>query len=387
MSLPGWKVMRAPGAALLLACLPLAGGTALAQGAGQGSDASVSDAPALDAPLADGAPDSSPTAPGLWAQRAGDAFAYLDATWWKEGDWERAGGWQRFVLADMLIAYRKRTGDTRFDDRIHTALRNHSRLALNDDALWAVIASVDGYELEGDPQLLDYAATTFTGLVETYWDETCGGGIWWGPHRTYKNAITNELLITAATRLYRVTGQDSYRQWALRGWGWLGASGMIGGDGLVNDGLAIDAKTGVCTNNARPQWTYNQGVILSGLSDLTRITGEPIYRQRAVAMARTALATLTNPDGTLREPVPAIGLDGLAFKGIFAFHLAALMDDLPEGPDKEALRAAARRNAEAIWRISAGAREPIDSDWTGQTHQYGGGAQASGAAMLLAADR
>ncbi len=350
---------------------------------------SAGHARAQDAPIerpASQPPLEAAHVPGVWAARAGDAFALLDSTWWRDDDWQGAGGWQRFVLADMLIAYRERTGDTRFDDRIHTALRTYSRLALNDDALWSVIASVDGYRLEGDPALLDYAATTFARLVENYWDDTCGGGIWWGPHRTYKNAITNELLITAATRLYKATGQDAYRAWALRGWGWLGASGMIGAEGLVNDGLAIDPRTRACRNNGQPYWTYNQGVILSGLSDLTEITGHPVYRQRAVALARTALTRLTNPDGTLREPVPAIGTDGLAFKGIFAFHLAALIDALPEGPDKEALREGARRNAEAIWRISAGGTQLIDADWTGQTHQYGGAAQASGAAMLLAAD-
>ncbi|WP_226633100.1 glycoside hydrolase family 76 protein [Novosphingobium profundi] len=337
-------------------------------------------------------PSEAPGAAPAWDARAGQALAFLDAHWWREdlgadGDWERAGGWQRFVLADVLIAYRARTGDTRWDARIHAALRNHNRLALNDDALWAVIASVDGWHMEGDPALLDYAARTFAELVRTHWDTTCGGGMWWNPRRTYKNAITNELLLTAATRLYRATGQEEYRAWALRTWGWLGASGMIGEDGLVNDGLVIDPQTGICRNNGQPRWSYNQGVLLSGLSDLTEITGAPIYRARAVATARSALATLAHPDGTLREPVPQIGADGLAFKGIFAFHLAYLMDALPEGPDKQALREGARRNAQAIWRISSEGERPIDSDWTGAKEQYGAAAQMSGAAMLLAAGR
>lgn len=324
---------------------------------------------------------------GKWADRAARAIDRLDATWWNQDGWQGAGGWQRFVLVDTLIAYRQRTGDARWDDRIHTALRTRTRLALNDDALWSVIASVDGWQLEGDPELLDYAAKTFAGLVASYWDNTCGGGIWWNPRRTYKNAITNELLLTASTRLYRATGQAVYRDWALRTWGWLGASGMIGSDGLVNDGLAIDAGTGTCRNNGQPQWTYNQGVLLSGLSDLSEITGNPVYRHRAVVTALNALEDLTNEDGTLREPVPEIGVDGLAFKGIFAFHLAYLMDALPEGADKEALRTAARRNAEAIWAISGEGAQAIDADWTGRKGQYGAAAQMSGIAMLLAADR
>jgi len=63
------------------------------------------------------------------------------------------------------------------------------------------------------------------------------------------------------------------------------------------------------------------------------------------------------------------------------------MDALPEGADKEALREGARRNAEAIWRISSQGEEPIDSDWTGGKEQYGAAAHMSGAAMLLAAGR
>ncbi|WP_228726824.1 glycoside hydrolase family 76 protein [Novosphingobium aureum] len=325
--------------------------------------------------------------PGEWSARAGTALELLDARWGREGDWQGAGGWQRFVLVDLLIAYRERSGDPRWDERIAKALRNRRGLALNDDALWAVIASVDGYRLEGDPELLDYAATRFAQLVTTYWDDTCGGGLWWDPRRSYKNAITNELLVTAATRLYRATGQESYRAWALRGWGWIAASGMIGDDALVRDGLAIDTRTRTCRSNGQPRWTYNQGVILSGLSDLTEMTGDPTYRARAVAMAGSALARLTHADGTLREPVPAIGADGLSFKGIFAFHLAYLMDALPEGAQKQALREAARRNAAAVWRISEEGRAPVDSDWTGAKRQFGAAAQGSGAAMLLAADR
>jgi len=314
-----------------------------------------------------------------WSARARTAVDYLDAQWGKPADWNGVGGWQRFVIVDALIDYERRTGDRRLSPKIAAAVRNRAGLALNDDALWAVIASVHAWQVDGDPALLDYATSTYRRIVTTYWDDRCGGGLWWDPARSYKNAITNELMIYASTQLFLATGEGSYRDWALRGWSWFEQSSMIGSDGLVNDGL--DAA---CRNNGQPRFTYNQGVLLGGLTDLTKITGDPRYRAVAV---KTALATargLSTQDGILREPVP-IGADGLSFKGVFAFHLGHLLDDMGEGSERNELVAWARVNADSVWRVSASGTRAIDSDWAGEPSTSGAATQVSGIAMMLAA--
>jgi predicted alpha-1,6-mannanase (GH76 family) len=81
----------------------------------------------------------------------------------------------------------------------------------------------------------------------------------------YKNAITNELFLTLAVLLHQRNPAGGYLTWAQREWDWFSSAGLIGPDGLVNDGL-----TAACQNNGGTTWTYNQGVILGGLAACSR---------------------------------------------------------------------------------------------------------------------
>jgi predicted alpha-1,6-mannanase (GH76 family) len=318
--------------------------------------------------------------PALWHARAGAATAYLDRAWGKADGWHASENWQRFPIADALMDYQRRTGDPRWAARVAAAVRNRAGLYLNDDDLWAVIASVDAWQSDHDPELLDWAAATYARIVTAHWDDRCGGGVWWDRKHSYKNAITNELLLLASTRLYLATGQAPYRDWALRTWGWFAASGMIGADDLVNDGL-----DGRCRNNGAPRYTYNQGVLLGGLNDLSAITGDAQYRAIALRTALAATRMLVTADGLLTEPSNALGADGPMFKGVFAFHLGRLVEALPDGPDRTALQAWARRNGEAVWLLSGEGTRPVDGVWSGGSGQIGAAAQASAIAILLAA--
>jgi len=317
---------------------------------------------------------------GLWHMRAGAAAAFLEQTWGKADGWRASENWQRFPIADALMDYQRRTGDLRYAAKVSAAVRNRGGLYLNDDDLWAVIASVDAWQIDRDPELIAWAAATYARIVSAHWDDHCGGGLWWDPKHTYKNAITNELLLHASTRLYLATGQEPYRAWALRTWGWFESSGMIGADGLVNDGL-----DGACRNNGAPRYTYNQGVLLGGLNDLSAITGEARFRAVAVKTALAATHTLVTPDGLLTEPSEALGADGPMFKGVFAFHLGHLIEAMPDGPDRAALQVWARRNGAAVWTLSREGSAPVDGLWSGGSGQVGAAAQASALAVLLAA--
>ena len=324
------------------------------------------------------AQESAP--PTVWHARAGATAAYLDRAWGKADGWQASENWQRFPIADALMEYQRRTGDTRWNSKIAAAVRNRTGLALNDDDLWAVIAHVHAWQIDHDPELLTWATATYARIVKQHWDNHCAGGLWWDPKHTYKNAITNELLLFASTRLYLATGQSAYRDWALRSWAWFASSTMIGTDGLVNDGL--DAQ---CRNNGAPRYTYNQGVLLGGLTDLSAITGDPQYREAAVKTALAATRTLVTPDGLLTEPSGQLGADGPMFKGVFAYHLGHLLEAMPDGPDRAELRAWVRRNGEAVWKLGAEGAAPVDGLWPGGSGQIGAAAQASALDLLLAA--
>ena len=80
---------------------------------------------------------------------------------------------------------------------------------------------------------------------------------------TYKNAIANQLYVLLLASIHnRGVGGGGYLDKAVRGWRWLKGSGMIGGEGLFNDGLAMRGDGTTCFNNGLPVWTYNQGVVL-----------------------------------------------------------------------------------------------------------------------------
>lgn len=316
----------------------------------------------------------------LWHGRAGAAAAYLDRTWGTDTGWRASENWQRFPIADTLMDYQRRTGDRRWSSKIAAAVRNRTGLYLNDDDLWAVIAHVHAWQIDHDPELLAWAATNYTRIVTEHWDDHCSGGLWWDRKHTYKNAITNELLLYASTRLYLATGQEAYRTWALRSWAWFAASTMIGPDGLVNDGL--DAR---CRNNGAPRYTYNQGVLLGGLVDLSAITDDPQYLAIATKTALAAMRTLVTAQGLLTEPSDALGADGPMFKGVFALHLGHLIEAMSDYPERTALRQWARRNAEAVWQLSTEGTAPVDGLWSGGSGQIGAAAQTSAIAILLAA--
>ncbi len=320
-----------------------------------------------------------------WQARAATAANLLERTWGTADGWKASENWQRFPITDVLLDYQRRSGDTHWSAKIAAAVRNRAGRYLNDDDLWAVIASVDAWQADHDPELLAWAAANYSRIVTDHWDDRCGGGLWWDPQHTYKNAITNELLLYASTRLYRATGQETYRDWALRIWGWFAASGMIGPDGLVNDGLVNDGLDAQCRNNGAPRYTYNQGVLLGGLDDLTAITGDPQYRAAAVRTALAATRTLVTPQGLLTEPSDALGADGPMFKGVFVFHLGHLIEAMSDSPERAELRAWLARNGEAVWALSAGGSQSADGLWSGESGQASAAAQASAIALFLAA--
>jgi predicted alpha-1,6-mannanase (GH76 family) len=328
-------------------------------------------------------PAHAQTAP--WHSRAAAAADYLERTWGTANGWKASENWQRFPMTGVLMDYQRRTGDQRWAGKIAAAVRNRAGLYLNDDDLWAVIASVDAWQIERDPELLAWAAANYARIVAEHWDDTCGGGLWWDRRHTYKNAITNELLLYASTRLYLATGQQAYRDWALRSWAWFAASGMIGADGLVNDGLKIEGNGAQCRNNGAPYYTYNQGVILGGLNDLSALTGDSQYRQIAVRTALAATRRLVTADGLLTEPRDDLGADGPMFKGVFAFHLGHLVEAMAAGPERAEIQQWLRRNSEAVWTLSADGTKPVDGVWRGGTGQFGAAAQASAIALFLSA--
>ncbi|WP_163511801.1 glycoside hydrolase family 76 protein [Fodinicola acaciae] len=272
-----------------------------------------------------------------WARSTVNAGTRVDAAatalmqYYNNGNglWNTTGWWNSANALTAIIDYSQRTGSTAYRYAIaNTFDKNKNAQGGNftndymDDTGWWGLAWVRAYDLTGDSRYLNMARID-ADYMYSFRDGTCGGGIWWRSQRDYKNAITNELFVKLAAALHdRISGDTNYLNKATEIWNWFNASGMINSGHLINDGL--DSS---CHNNGQTTWTYNQGVILGGLLELNKATGNAGYltTARQIADAATTSSVIA-PGGILREPCePAnCGGDGPSFKGVFVRNLGEL---------------------------------------------------------------
>ncbi|KAK7514014.1 glycosyl hydrolase-like protein [Phyllosticta citriasiana] len=235
-----------------------------------------------------------------------------------------------------------------------------------------------------------HRAHIFYDLASEGWDtELCDGGMIWNPRLTpYKNAITNQLWISASVGMYLYFTGDSntspfmasgdlpyarphdskYLQAAVDGYAWLRSSNMTNALGLYVDGFHIHnwgkngtIGTGKCDTRNEMVYTYNQGVILSGLRGLWEGTGNISYLEDAHELIRNVMNATgwrgtppprhypddPNPPhatpewaglgrgGVLEDLCDSRGncsQDGQTFKGIFFHHLTTFCTPLPPEP-------------------------------------------------------
>ena len=252
-----------------------------------------------------------------------------------------------------------------------------------DDEGWWALAWIDVYDLTKQPEYLAAANHLFTDMTGA-WDNTCGGGIWWNSDRKYKNAIANELFLSVATGLaaHATNGTDrsTYLGWAQREWTWFQGSGMINGQNLINDGL----DTPTCKNNGQTVWSYNQGVILGGLTQLSQLTHNTSLVPAAQSIANAAISNLTDSNGILHDVCePNCGGDGPEFKGVFLRNLVPLQAAVHD-PRYQTF---ADTNAESIWNRDRDAAYHFGVVWSGPFDNNPNGASQNSAldAILAAA--
>ncbi len=307
------------------------------------------------------------------------------------GQWRTTGWWNAANAVTTVADYTQRTGNRHFAWVINWTFRvarwRHAHFVdkFFDDNGWWALAWIRAYELTGKEHYLAASRRIFQ-IMTTGWDDTCGGGLWWNEDRKYKNAIANELFLAIAARLHRLSpGDGGYLDWALREWDWFSASGLIGKNGLVNDGL-----TAGCQNNGKPTYSYNQGVILGGLGDLYEITGDTAYLRQGEAIADAALSELTTPSsapqpGILIDPCDASMTgrhgDGSQFKGVFARNLV----EFCRHSDQPAYRDFILRNARSVWVHSRNAKDQFGLLWTGPFDTADASRQSSALDVLNAA--
>ena len=270
--------------------------------------------------------------------------------------------------SELVVPLRKRG----FNDFI-----NH----FYDDEGWWALGLIRAYDIMGNQEFLDDAVRIFDDM-QTGLGGPCNGGIYWNKDRRYVNAIANELYLSVAASLANRIPDQRYLDIAQNQWKWFKNSGMINKNNLINDGL-----DGNCKNNGMQTWSYNQGVILGGLTELFLATGHTQLLHEAHVIAKAAIRALSNEKGVLVETDKCelragnCGRDGQQFKGIFVRNLRYLHD---VAPDQE-FRNTIIRNANAIWTHGRNHKNMLSISWNGPYIQATGASHSSALDVIVAA--
>ena len=335
------------------------------------------------------------TAPAIsYLQDSTDAIQTLQ-TWYtpSTGLYQTMGWWNSANAITVLADYEQVSNSTKYNSvfaNTFIAAQKSHRAFLNnfyDDEGWWALAWIDAYDVTHEPQYLSMAESIFADMAAS-WDNTCGGGIWWSKDKHYKNAIANELFLSVAAHLANRTSGSArigYLNWSKREWTWFQASGMINSKTLVNDGLGRgrgQTTGGNCVNNGQTTWSYNQGVVLGGLAEMsTRKRNRSLARAaQKIAMAATTL--LVDSNGILHDPCePKCGADGTQFKGVLIRNLALLDKTHPQAAYESFIDA----NADSIWKNDQGPGFQLGQVWSGPFNGTDAAIQSSALDTLIGA--
>lgn len=264
--------------------------------------------------------------------------------------------------------------------------------AAYDDAQWVVlewleaIKFINGYDsyLNSDLGKEDIAkfahrAHIFYNIVQNEFNTSqCGGGLTWNPAlATYKNSITNELFVSSSIGMYLYFPGDSNTNPypspsyinatnntlpplpplkahdplllnnAIKEYEWFKSQNFQNSQGLIIDGFHVSANQTSCDEPNTMIYTYNQGVVLSGLRQLWEATGNTNYLTDGYSLVETVINATgwyaqntaeagqwagLGRNGIMEDycDAPAnCSQDNLIFKGIYFHHLDLFCDPLP----------------------------------------------------------
>ncbi|MCW2503895.1 MAG: glycosyl hydrolase, family 76 [Actinomycetia bacterium] len=218
-------------------------------------------------------------------------------------------------------------------DKNKAARKGDFRSEFMDDTGWWGLAWVDAYDLTKDSRYLTTARAD-ADFIAGYWDGVCGGGVWGKDSKNAKNSISNALYIQLTAALHnRIPGDTTYLQRAKAAWTWYRTK-LVTSSNMITDG--IDMAT--CANGTGSIWTYNQGVILSALAELSKATGDATLLTTARQLANTSTTSgYIHSGGILRdwcEPDGCAGNpgDSPSFKGPYVRGVGTLNRLLTDHP-------------------------------------------------------
>lgn len=223
-----------------------------------------------------------------------------------------------------------------------------------DDNLWVGLLDVQRYLTDGDAVALA-RATEIWELTVSGWDTDQShahpGGVFWtqAPWSTDRNTVSTMPAAQLGLRLYQITGDAGYLDWAKRMYDWTNSS-LQRPDGLYWDHMDLEG------NIESTVWSYNQGVPIGVNVLFYEVTGEKRYLDEAGRIADAASA-FYGADGRL-EAQPAF-FNSIYFKNLL------LLESVTGG---SSARTAMKEYADHVWKHNRDAATGLFS-FDGETTQ------------------
>ncbi len=270
------------------------------------------------------------------ATRSTDAM--IDQFWNAEGYFNYGSAqsdmgfqyWPNAHAMDVVIDAYQRTGDAKYKayfgqwyEGVRSKNSNTYYNDFYDDMQWNGLTILRLYQETGEERYLATAKELWTDIEGGWNDEYANGGVAWHKHMPYsKNACSNGPASLLALRLYNETGDEQYREWAIRIYDWQKSTLYEYGTGAVYDN--IDGRTQAISTVAL---TYNQGLFMATAVELFKLTGDGVYLNDAQKIANyTITKCIDASNNILRNEGTG---DNALFKGIFMRYFEDLLS-IPE---------------------------------------------------------
>lgn len=152
-----------------------------------------------------------------------------------------------------------------------------------DDNVWLVIDFAEAYNITKDKNYLKKAELVWK-FVISGWDEKLDGGIYWCEQKKGgKNTCSNAPSVVAAAKLYELTKNKYYLDWAQKIYKWTKLNLQDTTDYLYLDNINLEKRID------KRKFAYNSGQMLQGTALLYKITGESNYLTDANNIAKSAI--------------------------------------------------------------------------------------------------
>jgi uncharacterized protein YyaL (SSP411 family) len=222
-----------------------------------------------------------------------------------------------------------------------------------DDNQWLGLDFLEAYATLKDPRYLEKARITFRHTISG-WSNDMGGGVYWRENDPdTKNTCSNGPAAVLALKLYEVTGEKEYLDWALKILDWVkqlkSPDSGVYWDNLTKEGN-VDKRT----------YTYNTGTPLHAYALLYKITKDEKYLTEARALAASSVEHFVRPNavanGNFYPDTP--WFNTILFKGYLALY------ENDPARDKRYIETM-RQNLNWAWENARTDKGLFSPDWSG----------------------